>query len=501
MTVKEQFDRLESLLEEQAIYERTIGKLGFDLQTAVPPEGMDQAGADMAFLGTELHRLRHSPEYQELVKACFEKRGELPPLQAKLAEYLYEDYEKEKNVGAELAYQIDLDRNLAYSRWLNAKAAADFTLFRDSLKKNIENMRALIRLRDRAYPTGYDACLDDYEKGNTIARTDAFFAALEERIVPLLRAIRRSKKKIRTDFLTRPCPIPMQETFSERLLDLEGLRREARVLRTTEHPFTTHFGRGDVRVTTHYYEKFFLSNIFSVLHEGGHALFMQNEPEEFYQLHLHDHMTSAMHECISRFYENLIGRSAAFIHYIYPILLECTGDLFRDVSERELYEAVNIAHLPQPIRIEADELTYPLHIAVRYELEKAFVNGAITADEVPALWNRKYRELLGVTVKNDAEGCLQDVHWTDYFGYFPSYALGNAYGAQIMHTMQKEFNVTESVAKGDLKPVLGWLKERVFSIGSILEPEEWITRITGEPLNVRYYLDYLETKFREIYEL
>jgi carboxypeptidase Taq len=301
--------------------------------------------------------------------------------------------------------------------------------------------------------------------------------------------------------MARKVPIPAQEAMSRYLLDLEGLRREALVLMTTEHPFTDNFGNHDVRVTTHYYEDCFISNVFTTLHEGGHALFMQCEPQELYDMHCADNMTNAMHETISRFYENLIGRSEAFVGFVAPKIRELSGGVFDDVTDRELYEAVNTAK-PGLIRMEADELSYCLHIMIRYELEKAFVNGEITVDEIPALWNDKYREYLGVEVPDDAQGCLQDVHWTGiYYGYFPSYALGNAYGVQILRTMKKDFDVDAAVAKGDLLGVRDWLREKVFSIASLTTPDEWIRKISGEGLNVDYYLDYLEEKFTKLYGL
>ena len=255
-----------------------------------------------------------------------------------------------------------------------------------------------------------------------------------------------------------------------------------------------------MRVTTHYYENNFVSNIFTTLHEGGHALFMQNEPEEFYREHAANSMTNGMHECISRFYENLIGRSEAFVHFIYPKLQELSGGTFADVTERELYEAVNAA-APGLNRCDADELTYCLHIMIRHELEKAFMNGEITVDEIPALWNRKYQDYLGVSVPDDAQGCLQDVHWTMPAGYFPSYALGSAYGAQILRTMEKDFDVFACAAKGDLLPIRDWLKSHVFSIASVTTPDEWIRAITGESLNPEYFLTYLEEKFSALYAL
>ena len=498
MTNKQKYARLHKILDEAAVYARTIGKLSFDFSCCAPPEGMEQAGEDMAVISTAYFRLTHSKTFERLVTELTADGEGLTPVQKKVVEQLWRDWQKVKNIPQKLDYEIKLAANRAYAKWLEAKNASDFSIFRDSFTARIDYTRRTIDLRDEKKATYYDTCLDDYEKGGSIAQLDAFFHALRSRIVPLLARIQTEGRPIREDFLTRPCPIPQQEAFSRYLLELEGLRPEALVLMTTEHPFTTNFGPHDVRVTTHYYEENFLSNIFTTLHEGGHALFMQNEPDEFYREHASDGMTNAMHECISRFYENLIGRSEAFIRFVHPKLREVTGDTFADVSERELYEAVNIAR-PGLIRCDADELTYCLHILVRYELEKAFVNGEISVDEIPALWNAKYKEYLGLDVPNDALGCLQDVHWSGRYGYFPSYALGSAYGAQILRTMERDFDVFAAVERGDLLPIRDWLTEHVFSIASITDPDEWIRAITGESLNVNYFLDYLEEKFTKLY--
>ncbi len=500
MTNKQKLGQLQQLKEQQQVYYRSLGKLNFDLECCAPEEGMDQAGEDMAVLGKQLYKLEHAKKYERLVKELHEDSEGLTPLQKKMIEHTYDNYRKTKNFTPQFSYEMDVAMNKAYGQWLTAKKANDFSLFRDSFASVVDFTRKAIDLRDEKYTTYYNACLDDFEKGGSEEQLDAFFGALKERIIPLMHRIMKDGKPIRKDFLTRPCPIYQQEAFSRYLLEKEGLRKTALVLMTTEHPFTTSFGPKDVRVTTHYFEDNFISNIFSTMHEGGHALFMQNEPEEFYREHADNAMSNAMHECISRFYENLIGRSEAFIHFVYPKLRELTGDTFADVSECELYEAVNIVR-PSLVRTEADELTYCLHIMIRYELEKAFVNGEITVDEVPALWNAKYKEYLGIDVPDDASGCLQDVHWTGGYGYFPSYALGNAYGVQILRTMEKDFDVFGAVAQGDLQKVAGWLKEHVFSCASIMDPDEWIRHITGESLNVNYYLDYLEEKYSRLYQL
>ena len=498
MTNREALKALFEKLEEIEAYERCIGKMQFDIECCAPEAGMEQAGEDMAVLGKHVYTLTHDEAYVSLVERLFADSEGLTPVQAKAVEHLYEAYLKRKNISPTLSFEMDKAVNKAYGDWLKAKAQKDFSVFLPAFEKLIAFTRESVSLREEKKATVYDTLLDDFEKGGSIAQLDAFFAALKERIVPLVQKIREQGKSVRSDFLSRPVATDRQEAMSRYLLALEGLHPESTVLMTTEHPFTEHYGQKDVRVTTHFYEDNFISNIFSTLHEGGHALFMQNEPEELYRNHCADRMSCAMHECISRFYENIIGRSEAFIAFLMPRLSEFSGDTFADVSERELYEAVNIA-TPGLIRMEADELTYCLHIMIRYELEKAFINGEISAKEVPALWNEKYKAYLGLEVPDDAVGCLQDVHWSSEFGYFPSYALGNAYGAQILHTMRQAFDVDGAIREGNFKRIGDWLSEHVFSIASLKTPEEWIRAITGESLNVNYYLDYLEEKFTAIY--
>ena len=501
MTNQEKLKELFAILDELDAYERVCGKIQFDMECCAPPDGMAKAGEDMAVLGKQIHRLTHDPHYTQLLCDLHSDSEGLTPIQKKTIEHLYDDYAREKNISAELSYEMDMAAGHSYSDWLTAKQNCDFSRFRDSFASLIRYCRMAIDLRD-SHPAGYyNTCLDDLEKGMDEQQLDAFFGAIKTRIVPLLKRVQAEGKPVREDFLSRPVPIPQQEAFSRWLLEQEGLKQSALVLMTTEHPFTTNFGPEDVRVTTHYYEDHFISSIFSTLHEGGHALFMQNEPSEVYENHCAERMTNGMHETISRFFENLVGRSEAFVHFMLPKLREITGGTFSDISEREFYEAVNISR-PSLVRTEADELSYCLHIMVRYELEKAFVNGTISVDEIPALWNAKYKEYLGLDVPNDSVGCLQDVHWSGCpFGYFPSYALGNAYGAQILHRMKQDLDVDATIRTGELSRIAEWLKERVFSIASLSTPDEWIRGITGEPLNVNYYLDYLENKYKTLYAL
>lgn len=500
MTNQEKIARLYEIEQEIAVYNRSIGKLQYDMTCACPSEGMERAGADMAVLGKHVFALEHAEETVALICELQEDGEGLEPLQKKLVDYLYRDYRKTKNFTPEFSYAFDCAKNAAYGKWLNAKKNSDFSLFRDSLAEVIRFTREAVELRDERPTLLYDACLDDFERGSSIEKDDAFFEALKAGIVPLLRRIQSEGKPIRTDFLSRSVPIPDQEAISRWIVESEGIRMPAFSLSTTEHPFTTHFGPKDVRIATHYHENNYVSNLFSMLHEGGHALFMQNEPAEFVDALVFDHMTNGMHECASRFFENSIGRSRGFIRFAFPTVQRFSRGVFDDISEQEFYEAVNVAE-PGLIRTEADELTYSLHICVRYELEKALINGEIGVDDIPALWNAKYRDYLGVEVPDDGRGCLQDVHWTDSFGYFPSYALGSAYGAQILAAMNREFDVDAAVAEGRLADVSSWFTERVFARASVTDPDEWLTGITGEGLNVQYFLDYLNKKFTALYEL
>jgi len=498
MTNLEKLQKLYSMLDEIGAYRRIMGKAHFDMECCAPEEGIAKAGEDLAVLGKQLFALTHNPEYTALIVELHEDSEGLDPIQKKAVEHLYDGYKLTKNQTPEFAYEMDVAFNKAYGEWLTAKKADSWELYKDSMATLIDYTKKAIDLYDDKFPTYYTACLDQYEPGASEEQLDAFFAALKARIVPLLKKIAAEGKAVRTDFMSRPVPIPQQEALSKYLLELEGLRSSALVLMTTEHPFTTNFGNTDVRVTTHYYEDNFISNIFSTLHEGGHAMFMMYEPQELHDKHCDNNMSNAMHETISRFYENIVGRNENFINYIYENLVKLSGGVFADITPREIYEAVNVAK-PGLIRIEADEVSYSLHIMVRYEIEKAFMNGEITVDEIPALWNAKYKEYLGVDVPGDGKGCLQDVHWTGMFGYFPSYALGNAYGAQILATMKKDFDFDEAIRNGEFDKIAQWLKDKVFSIASLKTPDEWIKAITGESLNTDYYLDYLEAKMNDIY--
>lgn len=383
--------------------------------------------------------------------------------------------------------------------WTKAKRTNDFSLFAPYLEKLIAARRAQARYfaPDR---DPYEVLLDRYEKGLTIAQCDEFFATLRETIVPLLADIQTRGKAVRTDFLDQEWPMDAQRRVSKKIMELWGLDPAHCYLAESEHPFTTEFWRGDVRITTHYMPRDIFSNLYSVAHEGGHALYELNiNPDYDYTVVTHG-ATMGIHESQSRLFENLVGRSRAFVHYLYPTLKELFPAQLADVSAEEIWRAVNRAE-PGPIRTEADELTYCLHVMVRYEIEKQLIGGTLEAKDVPAVWAKLYKEYLGIEVPNDRDGCLQDSHWSGgSFGYFPSYALGSAYGAQMLRRMEQDVDVWGAAAKGDLTPITAWLREKVHQYGGLMEPADVVKNACGD-FSAEDYIQYLTRKYTELYGL
>lgn len=383
--------------------------------------------------------------------------------------------------------------------WTKAKRTNDFSLFAPYLEKIIAARRAQARYfaPDR---DPYEVLLDRYEKGLTIAQCDEFFATLRKTIVPLLADIQTRGKAVRTDFLDQEWPIDAQRRVSKKIMELWGLDPAHCYLAESEHPFTTEFWRGDVRITTHYMPRDIFSNLYSVAHEGGHALYELNiNPDYDYTVVTHG-ATMGIHESQSRLFENLVGRSRAFVHYLYPTLKELFPAQLADVSAEEIWRAVNRAE-PGLIRTEADELTYCLHVMVRYEIEKQLIGGTLEAKDVPAVWAKLYKEYLGIEVPNDRDGCLQDSHWSGgAFGYFPSYALGSAYGAQMLRRMEQDVDVWGAAAKGDLTPITAWLREKVHQYGGLMEPADVVKNACGD-FSAEDYIQYLTRKYTGLYGL
>ena len=496
----ESLELVKKTLSTAENYHHAEGILSFDLETICPKVAMEKQGETMAFLSSEAFKLVKSDEFIQSAEALYEGRGELDEKDRCLAEHLHREYARTKNISPGLQHEFTLASNRAYIDWLDAKNASDYEKFVPSLEKMRDLNMKFVSLRDERPKNSYDTLLDDYERGMSSDDLDEAFGKCKERLLPLLQKIMKSKKIIRSDFLSRRVTDAQQKEYADYLLDVMKYDKNRGVFATTEHPFTSDIARDDVRVTTHYYENAFTSSMYSIIHEGGHALFGQLQPAADHDAKIANRMTMGMHESVSRFYENRLGRSEAFISHIYDDTKRIFPGLLDDVSKRELYEAVNIVR-PSLIRTEADEFTYTFHIIIRYEIEKMIINEGLDIRKVPKIWNDKYEEYLGIRPGNDKEGALQDVHWTFSFGYFPTYALGNMYNAMYFNRMKKELDTDSLLKAGDFGAINGWMEKNVFAKANMLSPGEWIKDITGRDFTPDDFLDYLEDKYTDLYEL
>ena len=491
-------EKLDELQKKMYAYGAANSALYLDSVTVAPKDTSEGRGVAMGILAGEEHKLFASPETGELLDCLESNRDKLDARQARQTELLRRSYTQLSRIPADEYMEYAMLTNEASDVWHRAKEQNDFELFRPVLEKLVAFNRKFAGYYDST-KAPYDALLNEYERGMTMEKLDAFFAALREKIVPVIRAV-GEKPQIDDGFLHKHYPVEIQRKFSDYLMEVMGLDRAHCGIGETEHPFTLNFNSQDVRITTHYVEDSLAESMYSVVHEGGHALYERGvDPQNDYTV-LAGGVSMGIHESQSRFYENLIGRSRPFVHAIFPKVKEFFPQQLKDVDAEMFYRAVNKAQ-PSLIRTEADELTYSLHIMVRYEIEKQLIGGTLAVGDIPAEWNRLYKEYLGIDVPDDRRGCLQDSHWSGgSFGYFPSYALGSAYGAQMLRNMEKDVDVWGSVGKGDLSPVTAWLREKVHQYGSLLEPAQIVENACGV-FDPTVYTDYLTEKYSELYGL
>ena len=501
-TLVQKLEYVKGILAIAEKYDHAVNVLSYDQETICPPDAMEEQGEVWAFLNNQSYKLIKDQAFIEAAEYLYEHRGELGEFDRVMAEQLHRNYVQTRNITPELQHEFMLTFNRAFVNWSKAREAGEYSLFAPSLKEVADTNRRMIELRgeDAAGKTAYDTLLDDYERGMTSEVLDEAFGACKERLIPLLEKIRRSPRKIRTDFLTRPVEEEQQVKMAKWLLKQMRFNFDRGAFTTSEHPFTANMGRFDTRVTTHYYPDRFLSSMYSIIHEGGHALFDQNQLQANFDHFIIGGKTLGMHESVSRFYENRIGRSEAFAQFVYPKVCECFPEAMEGVSQEDFYLALNAVQ-PSLIRTEADEFTYTFHIIIRYEIEKALFAGEIKVEDIPALWNQKYQEYLGVCPASDRDGVLQDVHWTSGFGYFPTYAIGNFYNAMYFNRMKQEVAVEESIREGNFEPVNSWMIGHVFAKADRLSPKDWIRDITGREFTPKDFLDYLEEKYSGIYGL
>lgn len=498
-SVAQAVEMLKKFQQTQAAYNHAISLLYHDAATTAPSDSWEGRGKTVEILTQVSYEQMTKTENAELLTYLENNLDQLDVQTRREVEILRKGYDKIHRIPAEeyVAYSVLL--NEAQGVWQKAKNDDDFNLFAPFLEKIVDyNRKFAGYYQPDMLP--YNALLNEYEEGLTMETLDTFFAQLRETIVPLIAKIREAVQ-IDNSFLFKTYPVPQQRIFSSYLMDVMGIDKTSCALGETEHPYTMNFNNKDVRITTHYYEKNLASSMFSVIHEGGHALYELGADDCYNYTALSGGVSMGIHESQSRFYENIIGRSKSFIHAIFPKVKELFPEQLKNVDESMFYRAINRSE-PSLIRIEADELTYSLHIMVRYEMEKQLIAGTLEVKDIPAEWNRLYKLYLGVDTPNNTMGCLQDSHWSGgSIGYFPSYAIGSAYGPQILRAMESDLgNIWNDVENGDLTKITAWLKEKIHRHASFYKPGELFESVCGK-FDSKYYTDYLRNKYTELYEL
>ena len=485
---------------KMSAYNHAISLIYFDGSTTAPKGTAENRGHTLSILSEECYKLSTSSETLEMLELLDANKDKLDEVEQRIVFLALKDIRDMQKIPMDeyVAFQELLVE--ADDKWHTAKETDDFELFRPCLEKIFATQR---KFAEYCAPDKrpYDYCLGLYEDGLTMEKCDEFFSALKERIVPLIKRI-GEKEQVDDSCLHGYFDETAQERFSLELMRVMGIDLDHCGLATTEHPFTTSLGsHRDVRITTNYDTENFASSMYSVIHEGGHALYDLNSADEFAYTLLDGGVSMGIHESQSRFYENILGRSREFVTYIFPKLCEFFPEQMKGRTAEEVYRAINLV-TPSLIRTEADEVTYCLHVMVRYELEKRLMAGELQVSELPKEWNRLYREYLGVEVPNDKNGVLQDSHWSGGgIGYFPSYALGSAYGAHILAKMKQDIDVDACMSAGDFQPINAWNREHIWKYGSLIKPGELLVKILGEEFDPKHYIEYLEKKYGEIYGL
>lgn len=498
-SVNQALEQLRKLEKTYCAYVHTLGLLELDASTAAPSDSWEGRGTVMGVLSERMYDLIADPQNGELLDYLQANLSALDEQTKREVEVVSRQYRQMHRIPAEEYVAYNVLVNDAQANWEKAKNANDFSVFQPYLEKIVEFSRKFAGYYNPDM-IPYDALLNEYEEGMTMEVLDAFFAQLRSTIVPLLEKIKTKEEPINT-FIGRHYPAERQREFSRYLMEVMGIDPAHCAISESEHPFTTNFNSKDVRITTHYYEDNLIPSMFSVIHEGGHALYELGADPKYNYTALYGGVSMGIHESQSRFYENLIGRSESFIRYIFPKVKDLFPEQMEDVDAEMFYRAVNRAETSL-VRIDADELSYCLHIMVRYEIEKQLIAGTLAVKDVPAEWNRLYKEYLGVDVPDDAMGCLQDIHWScGNIGYFPSYALGSAYGAQMLKVMERELgNIWQDVERGDLSRITAWLREHIHQYASFKKPGKLFEDACGK-FDAKYYTDYLTEKYSRLYDL
>jgi carboxypeptidase Taq len=507
MKSKEILEKLHGIDGECRHLEKISALLQWDQETCLPSGGAGERSGQLALIQGLAHERFTAPEtgrlLEELGSLSANPRGDesLPPPERDFLRVMRRNYDKAVKLPVEFVASCARAEALSQAAWVEARRNNDFAAFLPHLKNMLEAARK--KAGYWGYPKGgdtlYDGLLDIYEPDMKAADISRVFTPLRERLSALLERI-AAKGREPVPFLKAEFAPEVQARYNRALMESLGFDTLRGRLDPSAHPFTTSLGANDIRITTRYDRNNPLSGIFSTLHESGHAFYEMGFPAEIAGSCLAEGASMAVHESQSRFWENVIGRSRSFWKAQLPALKAFFPEQLAMTGLDDFYRAVNQVS-PSLIRVEADEVSYSLHIILRFELEKELFSGELAAEDLPAAWRGRMKEFIGLENETDAEGVLQDVHWSmGAFGYFPSYALGNLYGLQIRQRLAGDIPDYETrLAEGSYGEIHAWLKEHIYVWGSRLSPRELLFKITGEQLSVEPFLSYIESKYAELY--
>lgn len=481
-------------------YNGIAALLSFYATSYAPPGAAETLAKRMGFVSGEMFAMVISPQMKNFLDELTPNLDKVDEITAAMYRVCKRNYDKNANIPVEKIVAFKELTAKSHNVWEKARKENDFATFAPYLKDVIAAQKDMLNYKPS---TGnpLESLMDDYYEGLTTEFCDDFFTKLRDSIVLLLQKVSDSPKKTDHSWRFAPVPLDKQKEISVFIADKIGFDLNCGIVAQSAHPYCNSSNKYDVRLTTRYFEKDFLASFFAVLHECGHGIYEQNTRDSIGDTVL-DRGLSSVHESQSRFYENYVGRSPQFWEYMTEPLKAYLPQEFSGITSDMFYRGVNVVE-PSLIRVEADELTYSLHIILRYEMEKLLFDGDVDIKELPQIWNQKTKDYLGLTPPNDSDGIMQDVHWSEgLMGYFPTYTLGSAYSAQLLNSMEKEMDVFDLVKKGDFAPLTKWMTDKIHNFGSLLPTEELLTQATGgSTIDIKYYIDYLEEKFSQIYEL
>lgn len=477
-------------------YNLLLNTTYFDTSTIAPKDGAEYRNERIAYILGEAYEIQTDPHIKELLKEM--SKMDLDEVNKRKVELYLKEMCKLDVLPKDFYKTYQKELMEAEINWTKAKEEKNYKLFENNLLNLIEYTKQIAKYRDPNHDV-YDLLLNDYEPGFNKLKYDEFFDLIKKELLPLIKEI--ANKPINDDLIYKHYNASKQAILMETIKDYLGYDKAWGYMGVSAHPFTNGFSCDDVRVTTLYDENNISSSIYSIIHEVGHAFYEHQVNHDFDGSIIKTSISSGMHESQSRLFENYLGRKKEFIQSYYPKLQELYPDILKDVSLDKFYNLINVSK-PSLIRTDADELTYPIHILIRYELEKAIFNNTIDLNNLDKEWNKKYEEYLGISANDDAMGILQDIHWSGAsFGYFPTYALGSAVAAQIYYKMSQDINIDEALLNNNFKAITDYLKEHVHQYGNLYDLDEILIKLTNEGFNPKYYIDYLKNKYQAIYSL